>query len=115
MRAPGSALAVAWALVPALIWACLAPSHCRRAAQEDAAGTSYINPFPPGDVYKLQAYGDAFAEGLLAGLTSRSPATPACSCSASIARSAALLAHDFEDEMRAEEAPGREPCTSASS
>ena len=39
------------------------------AAQEGPTGTSYITPFPEGDIYKLQAYGDAFAEGLLGGLT----------------------------------------------
>lgn len=38
------------------------------AAQEEPSGTSYITPFPEGDIYKLQAYGDPFAEGLLAGL-----------------------------------------------
>ena len=38
------------------------------AAQEEPSGTSYITPFPESDVYKLQAYGDPFAEGLLGGL-----------------------------------------------
>ena len=39
-----------------------------RGCAEEPSGTSYITPFPEGDVYKLQAYGDAFAEGLLNGL-----------------------------------------------
>ena len=38
------------------------------AAQEEPSGVSYITPFPEGDIYKLQAYGDPFAEGLLGGL-----------------------------------------------
>ncbi|MBO0763686.1 MAG: DUF459 domain-containing protein [Hyphomicrobiaceae bacterium] len=36
--------------------------------QEQFPGTSYITPFPVGDVYHMQVYGDAFAEGLLGGL-----------------------------------------------
>src|SRR5262245_41127209 len=38
------------------------------AQQGEPSGTSYITPFPEGDIYKLQSYGDAFAEGLLGGL-----------------------------------------------
>jgi hypothetical protein len=37
-------------------------------AQEGFPGTSYITPFPAGDIYRMQVYGDAFAEGLLGGL-----------------------------------------------
>ena len=37
-------------------------------AQEAFPGTSYITPFPAGDTYRMQVYGDAFAEGLLGGL-----------------------------------------------
>ena len=36
--------------------------------QEAPSGTSYLTPFPESDTYKLQAYGDAFAEGLIEGL-----------------------------------------------
>jgi len=37
-------------------------------AQEPFPGASYITPFPAGDTYRIQVYGDAFAEGLLSGL-----------------------------------------------
>lgn len=37
------------------------------AAQEEPSGTSFINPFPPGDVYNLAIVGDDLADGLLAG------------------------------------------------
>lgn len=37
------------------------------AAQEGPSGTSFINPFPPGDVYNLVMIGDDLADGLLAG------------------------------------------------
>jgi hypothetical protein len=37
-------------------------------AQEQFPGASYITPFPAGDIYRMQVYGDAFGEGLLGGL-----------------------------------------------
>src|SRR5438132_6208419 len=61
MRAFGAALT---AILMLLALSLAAPS----AAQEEPSGTSYITPFPEGDVYKLQAYGDPFADGLLGGL-----------------------------------------------
>ena len=42
MRARGSALTVVWALVLAVGCALSMPA----AAQEEATGTSYVNPFP---------------------------------------------------------------------
>jgi hypothetical protein len=58
-------------------------------AQEAFPGTSYITPFPAGDTYRMQVYGDAFAEGLLGDWSIPSPAKRACSCSASAVRSRA--------------------------
>jgi hypothetical protein len=37
------------------------------AAQDDPAGTGFINPFPPNDTYNIVMIGDDLAEGLLAG------------------------------------------------
>ena len=37
------------------------------AAQDEPSGTSFINPFPPGDVYNLVIIGDDLADGLLGG------------------------------------------------
>ena len=51
-------------LVAALLLA-LAPAL---PAQEPFPGASYMTPFPAGDTYRAQVYGDAFAEGLLGGL-----------------------------------------------
>src|SRR5262249_21659563 len=45
----------------------LAPFAAAR-GQEQFPGTSYVTPFPAGDIYRVQVYGDAFAEGLLGGL-----------------------------------------------
>ena len=35
---------------------------------EEPAGSNVLTPFPESDVYRIQVYGDAFAEGLTAGL-----------------------------------------------
>ncbi len=58
-------------LATLLLLATLAALPAVRAhAQEEPSGTSYITPFPEGDTYRIQVYGDAFAEGLL-GRTQR--------------------------------------------
>lgn len=43
-------------------------THVRAQGTEEAAGGSFITPFPEGDVYKLQVFGDWWASGLLEGL-----------------------------------------------
>ena len=105
MRARGSALAVVWALALAVACALALPA----AAQEEATGTSYVNPFPPGDIYKLQAYGDAFAEGLLSGLNESLAGDTRLQLQRRHRSLSGLARADFEDELRVEEAPGREP------
>src|ERR1700682_4405503 len=74
------------------------------AAQEEPSGTSYITPFPEGDVYKLQAYGDPFAEGLLAGLVESFAGDSRLQVSTRHRALAGLARPEFEDEMKAEEA-----------
>jgi hypothetical protein len=78
------------------------------AAQEEPSGTSYVTPFPEGDVYKLQAYGDAFAEGLLSGLTEALAGDSRVQVSRKHRVLGGLTRLEFDDEMKAEEAPGRE-------
>ena len=82
MRALGAALT-------AILLLLALPLAAPAAAQEEPTGTSYVTPFPEGDVYKLQAYGDPFAEGLLAGLNESLRATRACRSRAGTARSPA--------------------------
>ena len=53
-----------FALLAALVSAA-APS----VAQEEGLGTSFITPFPSGDVYQLVVIGDDLADGLLGGVT----------------------------------------------
>ncbi len=97
MRALGAALT---AIVVLLALPLAAPA----AAQEEPTGTSYITPFPEGDVYKLQAYGDPFAEGLLAGLTESFAGDARLLLSRRHRPLAGLARPEFDDEMKAEEA-----------
>ena len=56
-------LAPALVALLAAVLAVAAPA----AAQDEPTGTSFINPFPPGDVYNLVIIGDDLADGLVGG------------------------------------------------
>jgi hypothetical protein len=99
--------AVRAALFAILALAALTPA-APLAAQEEPTGSSYITPFPEGDVYKLQVYGDAFAEGLLAGLIEAFSGDARLQIARKHRMLAGLARNEFDDEMKAEEAPGRE-------
>jgi hypothetical protein len=73
-------------------------------AQDGPVGSSYITPFPEGDVYKLQAYGDPFAEGLLAGLNDAFAGDSRLQISRRHRAFAGLARADLDDELKAEEA-----------
>ncbi len=78
------------------------------AAQEGPSGTSYLTPFPEGDTYKLQAYGDAFAEGLIEGLNEAFAGDRRIQVARKHRPLAGIARADFDSEMKAEEA-SREP------
>ncbi len=78
------------------------------AAQEDASGTSYVTPFPEGDNYKLQAYGDAFAEGLLWGLVESFSGDGRVQVLRKHRALAGISRPEFDDEIRTEETTPRE-------
>src|SRR5690349_4763057 len=96
MRAFGAALTVILLL--------LALPPATPAAAQEPTGTSYITPFPEGDVYKLQAYGDPFAEGLLGGLTEAFAGDTRLDLARRHRALAGLARAEFDDEMKAEEA-----------
>jgi len=97
MRATAAALiAVFSLLVPTLATSAL--------GQEEPSGTSYVTPFPEGDVYKLQAYGDPFAEGLLAGLNEAFAGDARLQISRRHRALAGLARGELDDELKAEEA-----------
>jgi hypothetical protein len=97
MRALGVKLAV---MILLLVLAPTPPG----AAQEEPTGTSYITPFPEGDVYKLQAYGDPFGEGLLGGLTEAFAGDTRLDLARRHRALAGLARAEFDDEMKTEEA-----------
>ena len=77
-------------------------------AQEEGSGTSYITPFPAGDTYKLQAYGDALADGLLGGLIESFSGDNRVDVSRKARTLGGILRPEFDDEMRNEES-ARDP------
>ena len=77
-------------------------------AQEDFSGTTYITPYPEGDLYRLQVYGDAFAVGLLDGLVDAFSGDTRLQIQKKHRALPGLIRPDLEDELRAEEA-NRDP------
>ena len=90
LRAIADMAALAQAL--AVFFLALAAMLARPAAAQEATGISYITPFPEGDIYVLQAYGDPFAEGMLSGLTESFPVMDGYRCRNDIAPSPASRA-----------------------
>jgi uncharacterized protein len=96
MRACLAKLAVLGALLLAPLSAVL--------GQEQFPGTSYVTPFPAGDIYRVQVYGDAFAEGLLGGLVDALADDTRIQLQRKRRPLAGITRPEFDDEMRAEEA-----------
>ena len=100
LRALAGALAVAGS-----VW-CGQPEVLAQPAPADTAGgaaASYITPFPPGDVYKLQVYGDGFTEGLLQGLSETIQGEERIDLQRKPRGLGSLVRQDIEDELRVEE------------
>jgi len=96
MAALGRAVAVLLSLLAAML-------ALPAAAQEDPSGISYITPFPEGDTYALQAYGDQFAEGILGGLQESFAGDNRVQLSRKHRALAGISRIEFDDEIRAEE------------
>jgi hypothetical protein len=98
-----SCLARAAGLVLALAFLCglpLAPA----AGQEGPSGTSYITPFPESDTYKLQAYGDEFADGLLTGLSESFAGDSRVQVASKRRTLNGIARAEFAEDVKAEEA-----------
>jgi hypothetical protein len=65
-----------------------------------------VTPFPEGDVYRLQVYGDGFAEGLLGGLIDAFAADTRVQVQRKHRPLSGAVRPEFEDETKAEEQPG---------
>jgi hypothetical protein len=72
--------------------------------QEQFPGTSYITPFPAGDIYRMQVYGDAFAEGLLGGLLDAFADDTRVQLQRRRRPLAGIVRAEFDDEIKTEEA-----------
>ncbi|HEY1246855.1 MAG TPA: DUF459 domain-containing protein, partial [Hyphomicrobiaceae bacterium] len=72
--------------------------------QEQFGGTSYITPFPAGDVYRMQVYGDVFAEGLLGGLVDAMSDDTRLQLQRRRRPLAGITRPEFDDELKTEEA-----------
>jgi uncharacterized protein len=73
-------------------------------AQEQFSGASYITPFPAGDTYRMQVYGDAFGEGLLGGLNDAFASESRVQLQKRRRPLAGIMRPEFDDELKAEEA-----------
>jgi len=74
------------------------------AVAQEATGISYITPFPEGDTYVLQAYGDQFAEGILGGLNESFAGDGRVQVSRKHRALSGIARIDFEDELKLEDA-----------
>jgi hypothetical protein len=80
------------------------PAATPAASQEEPSGTSYVTPFPESDVYRLQIYGDAFAEGLQSGLIESFSGDNRVQVSPKHRAINGLARADFPDNIKVEEA-----------
>ena len=90
-----------FALLGVLLLPCRRPASL---AQEQFPGTSYITPFPAGDTYRMQVYGDAFAEGLLGGLVDTFTDDARVQLQRRRRPLAGITRPELDDELKAEEA-----------
>jgi hypothetical protein len=88
--------------------ALLALSTTPTRAQEDFYGNSYITPYPEGDIYRLQAYGDVYAEGLLARLIEAMADDTRVQIQKKHRALPGLIRPDLDDELKVEES-NKEP------
>ena len=78
------------------------------AAQEDFSGNSFITPYPEGDTYRMQAYGDQYAQGLLVHLADALADDTRLQVQRKHRQLPGLIRPDLEDELRNEDA-NKEP------
>jgi uncharacterized protein len=77
-------------------------------AQEDFSGNSFITPYPEGDTYRLQAYGDQYAQGLLAPLADAMADDTRLQIQRKHRLLPGLIRPDLDDELKNEDA-NKEP------
>lgn len=85
-----------------------AQTRPRPADEPASAGATFVTPFPAGDVYRLQLYGDSLAEGLTAALADVMAGEQRVAVQRKHRPIGALIRNEWEDDIRADEAPSRE-------
>jgi uncharacterized protein len=103
---PGRSLRALLVAFAALAVLALMPG--RSLLAQEVPGTSYITPFPAGDIYRMQVYGDAFAEGLLGGLVDSFTGDLRVQLQKKRRAFAGITRFEFDSELKVEEA-GRDP------
>ena len=79
-------------------------------AHEDDNATSFLTPFPEGDVYQLTVIGDTFAEGLLNGLVAAIGTDTRLNIQRKTQEFSGIMGADFDAKAKAfEEAIAKEP------
>jgi hypothetical protein len=77
-------------------------------AQEDFSGTNFITPYPEGDTYRMQAYGDQYAQGLLPPLADALADDTRLQVQRKHRLLPGLIRPDLDEELKNEEA-NKEP------
>ncbi len=80
-----------------------ATAQLRSPTGEEASGSTFLTPFPEGDAYKLQVYGDAFAEGLTSGLVDTFGNEPKLQILRKHKPIGALVRPEWEDDIKPED------------
>lgn len=97
LRSPLAALLLRGILIVALLIAVPALAE----AQEEGTGASFLDPFPPADVYTVLVAGDDYAEGLQAGMTEAFAGDARVQLRPKSAPFSGLMRPDFDDKLQA--------------
>lgn len=93
----------AWLFIAISVLGPLSHGRAQGTDEVSSSGVSYVTPFPPGDIYKLQVYGDGYAEGLLQGLSDVAKSLDRIDLPKKLRSIQQLVRAEAEDEIRAEE------------
>jgi uncharacterized protein len=97
-------LAVALKAVVILAFLMGLPSRgLAQAPSADEPGQTYITPFVESDIYRLQIYGDVFAEGMMPGLIEGLASDQRIQIQRKVKPIGPLVKPEFDEEFKAEE------------
>ncbi len=99
-------------VMAALALLAAAPAASAQDDPQQPTGQSFMTPFPEGDVYRIQVYGDPYGDGLVAGLSEAFANDNRVQIQRRSRALGPLVRPDWEDEIKQEEA-SREPVHAA--